>query len=154
MFHHFSKYLTFIHTFNPYHGLLSYYYYLHFTGKDVRCRGARQLLEVAVLQDIGHFPEPVSLVFSLQLWGGEEGVLRSTKEREASGVPGEVQTWLKKNTAARVFSHLDQQCPSVTLMVNDHTCYCSDNGTNHYWLYPSLDRSLERWILSEGVCVL
>ena len=59
-------------------------------------------------------------------------MLRSTKEREASGVPGEVQTWLKKNTAARVFSHLDQQCPSVTLMVNDHTCYCSDNGTNHY----------------------
>lgn len=146
MCQHFSKYFAFIHTFNPYHGLLSYYYYLHFTDKDVRCRGARPPPEVAALQDIGHSPEPVSLVFSLQLWGGEEGVLRSTKERKAPGLPGEVQTWLKKNTAAQVFSHLDQQCPSVTLMAKNPICHCGDKGSNHYWLYPSLDRSLERWI--------
>ena len=58
MCQHFSKYFAFIHTFNPYHGLLSYYYYLHFTDKDVRCRGARPPPEVAVLQDTGHSPEP------------------------------------------------------------------------------------------------
>lgn len=67
-------------------------------------------------------------------------MLRSTKEREALRVAGKCKLGSRRILKPKFSGQLDQQCPNLTLLANNHICYRGDSSSNHYSLHPYWDR--------------